>query len=176
MKNLVLVGFMGTGKTAIGQRVAVRLGLRFVDTDHLIEHRTGQTIAALFATRGEAHFRQLERAVVQELAAQSDCVIATGGGTVLNPDNRRDLERTGVVICLWCDPDVIDRRTRQNRQRPLLEDADRRRKIHDLLRQRAPLYQAIPHRVDNTHTTVEEDVESVIRIYRDQTAGSGAGV
>jgi shikimate kinase len=176
MRNLVLVGFMGSGKTMVGQRVAARLGLKFVDMDRVIEERAGRKISDIFATDGEAHFRQLERKLVQELAGQQNQVIATGGGVVLNPENLRDFGGTGVVICLWCEPDVLHRRTQHARHRPLLEETDRRQRLEELLRQRAPLYLAIPHRVDNTHNTVEQDVESVLRIYRDQTTRPGAGV
>ncbi len=171
MKNLVLVGFMGTGKTVVGQRAAARLGMTFVDTDQLIEQRTGQKISDIFAKQGEACFRKIERELVRELASQPDRVIATGGGVVLDANNLRDLGRTGIIICLWSEPDVIYERTRKVRDRPLLEDQDRRQRIEQLLHQRAPLYKAIPLHIDNTHTTVDQDVDEVIRIYRDQTAG-----
>ncbi len=172
MKNLVLVGFMGSGKTAVGKQAAAQLGLRFVDTDDLIEQRAGKTISAIFADDGEPHFRALERAVVQHVAATSDQVIATGGGVVLNPANISDFAATGVVICLWAEPEAILQRTATSRHRPLLEqDADREKRLRELLAQREPLYRAISLQVDNTHTTVEQDVERVIRIYRDQTTG-----
>ena len=93
-----------------------------------------------------------------------------------SPDNLRDLSATGIVVCLWAEPDVILKRTQHHNHRPLLEDPDRATRITDLLRQREPLYKSIPLRVDNTHTTVEQDVESVLRIYRDQTTGARAGV
>jgi len=172
VKNLVLVGFMGTGKTVVGQRAAARLGHRFVDTDQRIEQRAGRTITELFATEGEARFRQRERAVIQELAAQQNLVIATGGGVVLNPDNLRDLEASGVVICLGAEPAVILQRTRQHTHRPLLHGPDPARRIAELLAERAPLYRAIAHRVDTSHTTVEENVEDVLAIYRHQTTGA----
>lgn len=169
MKNLVLVGFMGVGKTAVGQRAAARLGARFVDTDQLIEQRTGRAIADIFATDGEAYFRRLERELVKELAAEQDRVIATGGGVVLDPNNLRDLGRTGVVICLWAEPAAILQRTQHHTHRPLLQGPEPARRIAELLAQRAPLYRAIPLRVDTTLTTVDENVEAVLAIYRDQT-------
>jgi shikimate kinase len=176
MKNLVLVGFMGTGKTAVGQRVARHLGFSFVDTDQLIEQRTGQSIAQIFAARGEPYFRKLERELVKELASEQDRVIATGGGIILDQNNIRDLARTGVVICLWAEPDVIYERTKNATHRPLLNEPDPRQRITDLLRQRAPLYRAIPLRVDNSLTTVDQDVESVLALYRNQATGTHAGV
>src|SRR5436309_490780 len=106
MKNLVLVGFMGSGKTAAGKLAAEKLALTFVDMDTVIERRTGLTVSQLFEQKGEPFFRQQERAIVQELAGQQDQVIATGGGIILNPDNIRDFSRTGVVVCCWVDARV----------------------------------------------------------------------
>src|SRR5579863_6561360 len=106
MKNLVLVGFMGSGKTDAGKLAAARLGMKFVDMDVMIERRHNQTISAIFETRGEAHFRKQERALVRELADEEDQVIATGGGIVLDANNLRDFGRTGVVICCWVDAGV----------------------------------------------------------------------
>ena len=167
MKNLVLVGFMGTGKTAVGKRVAPRLGLRFVDMDAVIEERAGQTVAQIFAAKGEPHFRQLERDLVVELAGQQGLVIATGGGIVLNADNITDYSRTGVVVCLWAEPATIFKRTQYSRKRPLLEnEADRRKRIDELLRVREPYYKAIPLLIDNSHSTVEQDVEHVLKLYQ----------
>ncbi len=167
---------MGTGKTVVGQRVAVRLGTRFVDTDSVIEQRTGRPISEIFAQAGEPQFRRLERELVKELVSEQDRVIATGGGLVLDPNNLRDLSRTGVVICLWAEPAAILARTQHHTHRPLLQGPDPARRIAELLAQRAPLYRAIPHRVDTTHTTVDQNVEAVLAIYRDQTTSARAGV
>jgi shikimate kinase len=166
MKNLVLVGFMGTGKSAVGRGLAERLGLEFVDMDRLIEHRTGQTIKEIFATHGEARFRQLERETAAELAGHNGQVIATGGGIVLDPANLQNLGRTGLVVCLWADPEVVHRRTAHARHLPLLESADRRARVEHLLREREARYRAIPHRVDTSHRTVAEVVAEVERLYR----------
>ena len=163
--NLVLVGFMGTGKTDVGRKVAARLNLTFLDTDDLIEERAGKKISEIFADDGEAHFRRLERDVVQDVARKDSHVIATGGGVVLDPANIQDFQRSGVVICLWAEPDVVFRRTQHAKHRPLMQSGDRRQRIETLLRQREPIYKAIPLRVDNTHTTVDQDVDEVIRIY-----------
>src|SRR5437773_12176957 len=99
MKNLVLVGFMGSGKTSTGKLAAQRLGLTFVDMDDLIEERHNQTISKIFETKGEAFFREHERKLVRELVARQGHSIATGGGVVLDPNNIRDTARTGIVIC-----------------------------------------------------------------------------
>src|SRR5437870_3839361 len=144
MKNLVLVGFMGSGKTSAGKIAAQRLGLKFVDMDNLIEQRHNQTISRIFETKGEAFFREHERKLVRELAARQDHCIATGGGVVLDPNNLRDFGRTGVIICCWVDAPVAYERTKDAKHRPLLETgADRLAQIEALLRQREALYKAI---------------------------------
>ena len=170
MKNLVLVGFMGSGKTAAGKLAAARLGMKFVDMDGIIEQRHNQTISRIFETKGEAHFRQQERALVRELVSGEDRVIATGGGIVLDPNNLRDFGRTGVVICCWVDPDVAYERTKDAKHRPLLEtDTDRRTQIETLLRDRELLYKAIPLRIDTSAMTVEQQAGEIVRIYKEQT-------
>ncbi|MCS7048933.1 MAG: shikimate kinase [Verrucomicrobiae bacterium] len=172
MKNLVLVGFMGSGKTVVGRRLAAQLGMEFCDCDQLIEQRTGRRISDIFAREGEAFFRQLERALVRELAAGSRRVIATGGGVVLNPENLRDLSATGIIICLWAEPEVLLQRLQHDTDRPLLAGTDREKKLRELLAQRAPLYRAIPLCVDTTRLTIEQTVQAVHELYR-QHAGNG---
>jgi shikimate kinase len=170
VKNLVLVGFMGSGKTEAGKLAAARLGMKFVDMDEIIEQRHNQTISRIFETKGEAHFRQQERALVRELAAEEGRVIATGGGIVLNPNNLRDFGRTGVVICCWVDAGVAYERTKNAKHRPLLEkEGDRRAHIEALLREREPLYKAIPLRIDTSAMSVEQQANELIRIYKQQT-------
>lgn len=168
MKNLVLVGFMGSGKTVVGRRVAQELGMEFCDCDERIEQRTGRCISDIFAREGEAYFRELERETVRELAAGQGRVIATGGGVVLNPENLRDLFATGVVICLWAEPEVLLGRLRHTSDRPLLAGSDREQRLRALLAQREPLYRAIPLCVDTTHLTVEQTVGAVLDLYRQQ--------
>ena len=171
MKNLVLVGFMGSGKTDAGKLAAARLGMKFVDMDDVIEQRHNQTISGIFETKGEAFFRQQERALVRELAAEEDQVIATGGGIVLDANNLRDFGRTGVVICCWVDAGVAHERTKHAKHRPLLEeaDADRRTRIETLLRDRELLYKAIPLRIDTSAMTVEQQAGEIVRIYKQET-------
>lgn len=170
MKNLVLVGFMGSGKTAAGRLVAPRLGLKFVDMDDLIEQRQGRTIARIFSEQGEPFFRQLERDLVRELAAQQDLCIATGGGVVLDPGNLRAFERSGIVVCCWVDADTAYQRTKTARHRPLLEtDTDRRARVAALLAQRAPLYRAIALQVDSSALTVEQQADALERLYRQRS-------
>jgi shikimate kinase len=170
MKNLVLVGFMGSGKTSAGQLAAKRLGLKFVDMDDLIEQRQGRTISEIFETEGEVFFREHERNLARELASRPDQCIATGGGIVLDPDNLRDLSRNGVVICCWVEPRIAHERTKHAKHRPLLEaDSDRLARIEALLQERESLYKAISNRIDTSAMTVDQQADAIERLYRERS-------
>jgi len=151
--NIVLIGFMGTGKTTVGRLLAERLDLAFTDMDDCIVERAGKTIPAIFADDGEPAFRALEREVVIDLSARGGLVIATGGGVVLNPDNIRDLGATGLLVALTATPDVILERLRHDTGRPLLSAGDKGEKIRTLLASRQHLYNAIPLRIDTDALT-----------------------
>lgn len=141
--NLAFVGPMGAGKTSIGRRVAARLGLAFVDSDQLLEQRTGATVSLIFELEGEAGFRERERALIAELCSGSGHAIATGGGAVLHPDNRSQLQARCFVVHLHIDVDRQLRRLERDRQRPLLQAPDRRERLLALARERESLYDAI---------------------------------
>lgn len=160
--NIVLTGFMGTGKTSVGREVARRLGRPFVDMDVEIEARAGKSISALFAGEGEAAFRQMEDRLCRELSAQQGLVIATGGGALVKPDNRRRMIASGPAFCLTCDVDEILRRLAQVEDRPLLDVRDRRSEIEALLARRGEAYAAIPRQVDTTLLSPEEVAARVI--------------
>jgi shikimate kinase len=138
--NLALVGFMGTGKTVVGRLVADQLHFEFLDTDELIQNRTGRTIADIFSRDGEPAFRALERQAVNEVLTRHQTVISTGGGLPTNPENLAALKTRALVICLWAAPEKIWERVRNQSHRPLLHDPDPQRKIHELLEIRAPFY------------------------------------
>jgi shikimate kinase len=162
--NLILTGFMGTGKSTVGRLVAERLGRPFIDMDTVLEERAGQTIPAIFATHGEAAFRQMERDLCQELAARQGLVIATGGGALVDAANRERLTATGLVICLEASPDSLVARLSES-DRPLLQAADPEARIRELLAARAAAYAALPHHVDTTILTPEETVEVIIQLW-----------
>jgi shikimate kinase len=164
-RNIVLVGFMGTGKTAVGKALAARLGLTFVDMDAVIEQRAGKPITRLFAEDGEPAFRAMERQLVQELAGQHGLVIAAGGGIVLNPDNIRDFSGSGLVVCLQAAPETILRRVASETHRPLLPQRDKLERIRALLKARRPLYEAIPCRMDTTGFGVDEVADRIAALY-----------
>jgi shikimate kinase len=140
IKNLALVGFMGTGKSSVGRIIADALQFEFVDTDALIETQSGRTIPEIFAQQGEKVFRQLEEQVVAQLAPREKLVISTGGGLVMNPNNLTSLQTHALVICLWASAETIWERVRTQTHRPLLQTADPLAKIKELLEQRGPTY------------------------------------
>lgn len=141
--NLVLVGPMGAGKSSIGRRLAERLGLTFLDADHEIEARTGATVTTIFACEGEPGFRVRERAALAELLAHDGCVIATGGGAVLDPENRRLLRERSYVVHLHVDLQQQAARLARDRTRPLLAGEDRDAVLQRLAETREPLYREI---------------------------------
>jgi len=163
--NIVLMGFMGTGKSTVGRALARRLGMQFLDMDLILEERAGKPISRIFAEEGEPHFRAMERTLSQELSQRSGLVIACGGGVVLNPDNVRDYHRTGLVVCLTAPAEIIFKRTAKDRNRPLLEEKDRMRRILELLEKRKRLYAAIPHQVDTATPTADQVAEAIIKLY-----------
>ncbi len=165
-RSLVLTGFMGTGKSVVGRRVAEALGRPFVDMDAVLEERLGTTIAAYFASAGEAAFRRAEAELVRELADRPGLVIATGGGALVAEENRCRFLAAATVILLACDPAVLQRRLEGSRERPLMAGADPAARIAQLLGKRQAAYDAIPLHLDTTHLSIEEVVERVLRLAR----------
>lgn len=161
--NIFLVGLMGSGKTTIGRALAKRLNLRFVDTDHEIESRTGASITLIFEIEGEASFRQREADVIRDLTGQQGIVLATGGGAILNEQSRRSLRERGTVVYLRASVNSLVQRTSHDRQRPLLQTADPRARIEELMRQRAPLYEEVAHiTVETGRPNVQTVVQNIL--------------
>lgn len=162
--NIVLTGFMGTGKSIVGQLLADRLGRPFIDVDAQIVARAGCPIPEIFAESGEAGFRMLEDEVCRDVARFTDAVIATGGGTLLNAGGREAMEKTGTIVCLTCDIDEILHRLDDALDRPMLSRSfgNRRRRIERLLAERAEAYAALPHHVDTTGRTPTQVVEAIV--------------
>lgn len=161
--NIVLVGFMGTGKTSVGKRLAKRLGWPFVDVDALIEERAKMAIPQIFTQRGEPVFRRLERRCISRLVHGQHQVIATGGGAIVDPQNRTKLRASGPVVCLTAKPQAILARVgRKLISRPLLAPhADPLSRIRTLMAQRAPAYAKADVTIDTSTLTVEQVVERV---------------
>ncbi len=162
-RNIVLAGFMGTGKSTVGRIVAQRLGMAFVDTDDVIEREAGLSIAAIFAGEGEAGFRQREAAICQRLAAQPGLVIAVGGGALLDAQTRAAFEARAMVVCLTCDVEEIMRRVGNDPTRPLFGD---REAVERLFARRSDHYASLPHPIDTSGRSPEEVAEEIIRLWQ----------
>jgi shikimate kinase len=141
--SLFLTGPMGAGKSTIGRQLSKRLNKEFHDSDHEIEARTGVDIPLIFELEGEAGFRKREQTIIEELTRIPDIILATGGGAILDPENRRNLSTRGRVIYLHASVNQQLKRTRRDRNRPLLQTADPRAKLEELMAIRDPLYREI---------------------------------
>lgn len=172
--NIFLVGLMGAGKTTVGRVLARRLHLQFLDCDHEIEARTGVPVRTIFELEGEAGFRARESAMLEELTARPGVVLATGGGAVLDPANRRLLRERGVTIYLRARVEDLYRRTRHDRERPLLQTQDPLGRLRELLEARRPYYEEAAHL---TLDTGEQGVPRLVsRIERELEQLRGAPV
>jgi shikimate kinase len=164
MRNVILVGFMGAGKTAIGEELAKQTGRRFMDTDRLIEQRERLTVSEIFKRFGEPYFRNVERLVVSEVVKETGCVIATGGGAVLDEKNLRALKESGTMVYLKADPEALSRRIRKGRPRPLLQTPDPQIEIRRLMKIREPYYAQADIQIDTSRYSPAE----VVRLVRAQ--------
>jgi 3-dehydroquinate synthase len=157
---------MGTGKTVVGREVALLLGREFVDTDDFIETRVGIPISRIFADQGESQFRKMEKELCFELAQSENLVVSTGGGTLMDEDNRNLMTVSVIVIRLKCSRTKILDRIGNAEDRPLLNCADPEARIDALLRVREPIYSALPFHVDTTALAVDEVVQAVHKIFK----------
>jgi shikimate kinase len=170
VKNLVLVGFMGSGKSCVGKQAAQKLDFQFVDTDELIERRMGKSINDIFARYGESFFRDLEKHVMRELAGRSRLVIATGGGAVIADENWGSWRRNGVIILLQVDAENAHQRTRHHTHRPLLQGTDSLVNIKELLVRRAARYAKADDVVDTVGRTCDQVVDLVLKKYEEHAS------
>jgi len=165
-KNIFLIGPMGAGKSAVGRHLARSLHLSFMDSDDEIESRTGVDIPFIFEKEGEAGFRKREATAIDDLTSIDGVVLATGGGAVVDPDTRSRLGGRGFVVYLYTTADQQYLRTNKGRERPLLENGDRREILEALLKERDPLYREIADLVVETdgrkvHSVANEIIEKV---------------
>jgi len=159
---VVLVGLMGAGKTKIGRRLAIRLGLPFFDSDQEIEAAAGETIEEIFANRGEQAFRDGERRVIARLLAGPVHVLATGGGAFMDPVTRAVIARRGVSLWLRADLDVLVQRVSRRADRPLLKTGDPRTILGELIERRHPIYAKAEVTVDSGDGSPEATVNRTI--------------
>ncbi|MGC8968243.1 MAG: shikimate kinase [Thermus sp.] len=160
---VTLTGFMGVGKSRIGRELSRALMLHFIDLDRYIERRTGVSIPDIFRHLGEEAFRRMEREAVRELAGKDYLVLSLGGGTFVDPENRKVLLERGPVVALWASPETILERTlRKPGERPLLQVEDPLERIRALLEARTPVYREAHIHVSTDHRKVEEVVAEIV--------------
>jgi shikimate kinase len=164
--NIVLVGFMGTGKTAVGMRLAEMLDMRFIDTDDIIEEDSKMSIPEIFSEMGEEHFRELESKAVGKVCKFSRQVIATGGGAVIREQNLQKLRSTGMLFCLDATPEVILQRTSQYTHRPLLQVDDPIGQIRKMLQTRESFYSLADHRIDTSQLTIDQVADRIANLFK----------
>ena len=152
---------MGAGKTTVGRQLARALGLQFYDSDREIERRTGVDIPLIFDIEGEEGFRKREKSMINELTSLDDIVLATGGGAILDCDNRKMLSERGIVIYLQASVDQLFKRTSKDQKRPLLQTEDPKAKLEALLSLREPLY------LETANMTVQTDENTIKKIIKD---------
>jgi len=162
--NIVLVGFMGTGKTAVAREVATKTAMEYVSVDQVIEEKEGKSINDIFASFGEKYFRKLEKEVARCISLKDNLIIDAGGGIVLDEENVAALKKTGKMICLTARPDVIHRRTKKRTHRPLLNVANPMVKIKELLQYRAAFYKRADFQIDTSDKGIKEVAEEVMKL------------
>lgn len=170
MRTLILIGFMGAGKTTVGRALAGQSGTSLTDTDQLIEEMAGMSIVNIFAEKGEAEFRRIETAVLEQLiAADHAAVVSTGGGLPLREENRRLLKKLGTVVYLEVEPETVLKRLEGDTTRPLLQGSNVKEKVEHLLLERGPIYRSA------ADITVKADglrVEDIIKELEERMGGS----
>lgn len=156
MKNIVLTGFMGAGKSSVGRILAKRTGYTFCDLDALITKEAGISINDIFSRHGEQYFRRLETDIIKGLEAEDRLVIATGGGAVISSENRRLLHSMGCIVNLMAQSEDVIERLSAETDRPLLNDDRSHEKVREMLREREPFYADADIRIDTTGKKVED--------------------
>jgi shikimate kinase len=164
MGNIVLVGFMGTGKTVVGKLLAARLNRQRLCLDDMIERKTGKTIASIFEQDGEAFFRKVEKDMVRTASSNRDAVIDAGGGAIIDEENIRRFKGCGIIICLKARPDIIYERTKGHIHRPLLNRPDPVKNIKKMLDQRQRYYSRADYTIDTSDLSPEGVVEKIVDI------------
>ena len=163
LPNLILIGFMGCGKSSVGRRLSGMTGHRFVDTDELVVQSESRTIPEIFSQSGEDYFRDVEQRSLEELVGVCGIILSTGGGLVLRPANRETLKKIGIVAWLDASPDVLFERATRSAKRPLLQTVDPRKTFDNLLSVRRELYNAAADfRIDSTRLSHDEAAQLLL--------------
>ncbi len=166
-RNIYLVGLMGSGKTTIGKQLAKTLGMPFFDSDKEIEESTGVNIPTIFEYEGEGGFREREHAVIKQLSNKDGIVMATGGGAVIQQQNRDILKEHGFVVYLQCSIDKILQRTKRDKQRPLLNTENPKARLEVLFIERAPMYsECADYKIDTGIMPTRKVVQNIVKQFR----------
>ena len=165
-KNIIITGFMGTGKSVVAKELARKLKMEFIDMDQIIEEGLGISISDIFARYGENYFREQENKLVKELSQKENMVIATGGGTLLSADNAKILSKKGEIICLYADPKVLYNRVKRKNNRPLLRGENLLYRIKQLVEERKKIYDNIKLKIDTSDLNIQEVVDRIIDILK----------
>jgi shikimate kinase len=166
IRNLALIGFMGTGKSSVGRQVASALHFTFLDTDDVIEARAGATIAEIFKHQGEPTFRAMESRIVDELRRRDKTVISTGGGLTVNEENMASLKTHALTVCLWASPERILQRVKDQTHRPLLNEPDPLGKIRQLLAEREKFYKQADILITTDFRSARQVAQQVLNQFR----------
>lgn len=171
--NIVLIGFMGCGKTTVGKALADRMEYEFYDTDEMIEKKENMKIPEIFEKNGEEYFRKVETGLLEKLAASMEkAVISSGGGLPLRKENRKILKNTGLVVYLNADKETTYNRVKNDKNRPLLAVEDVKGRIEELINIRRPLYEEAAHvSIETDNQTVEGIIEKIMEKYRKYILG-----
>ncbi len=165
-RNIIITGFMGTGKSAVAKELAQKLGMKFIDMDKIIEERQGMIISDIFTRYGEQYFREQENKLVKELSSKENMVIATGGGTFISSDNIKILSQKGKIVCLYADSKSIYERLKIENDRPLLKGENVLDKINYLLEKRKKVYDNFHLKVDTSNLSIQVVVEQIIKLLK----------
>jgi len=167
-ENIIITGFMGTGKSVVAKELARKLKMKFIDMDRIIEEGQGMSIADIFSRYGENYFRQQENKLVKELSQKENMIIATGGGTLLSSDNARILGQRGQIICLYADSRTIYNRVKRRNNRPLLKGENVLSEIDRLLEERKKIYDNIKWKIDTTNLNIQEVTDKIIALLKSE--------
>ncbi|MBI3590199.1 MAG: shikimate kinase [Candidatus Melainabacteria bacterium] len=178
-KNIVLIGLMGSGKSAIGRTIAKKLGRRFIDTDRFIERKFGKTVAEVFDQSGESTFRALEKEIIKKVSQYIGIVIATGGGVIKDLENFKYLKQSGWIIALYASPDTLYKRIAGKRIRPLLlNQEDPVKKLEEISNERKIMYAQADFQVDTENKEINDIADEIIGLLETnrQASGFDAGI
>ncbi|NQT23050.1 MAG: shikimate kinase [Candidatus Omnitrophica bacterium] len=166
MRNIVLLGYMGTGKSAISKKICEKTGMRYVSTDGMIVEKEGMSINEIFEKKKEPYFRQVEKDIVRDVSELENVVVDAGGGVVLDKENINNLRKKSLLITLWAEPGDIHKRTKSRGHRPLLNVENPQKKIKEMIEKRKPYYEVADYHVNTSSVGVEEAAESIIKFAR----------